>query len=537
MSVHINCFWSAKEDANRRYWRVYHSRYGDAKGKLRAELDPEDDEYLIRDVVEGEHWVTILSVNHLGIEQDWQSTEAREKIVITRSGHKATDPTTSSAGGAVAGTQVSVKATLDPPAQGDPPVQVEVVKGPDADRGQIVGRADVERDGITGDGGETSVTADMPASPGRGTGGARQTYALRLTTKAGKHPTAGVTFSAPAMDWPNHEKVTIASIVGDSLSGFSSPADTDAYEIDSTDGVRLKEYPAASAMTAGSGWGTANSGRFSAEKYGCMYMTACTVRSQIVDTNKTAPMVLDCYDEVQRKSATSGLTGLATSLLPYPYGPEADPEWSRKDIGPSWAARVLTAEGKSIQPVPRTKWWFRVGATTSALTASPWSRYSPNQLVVGPYVQVKFVVREPLGLHQLISPRVYVRGWIPWSEGSVPVGNLPTGTGASDVAIGAAVTPRHLAVSMVSGSRTLDRTYDVVLVSGDYTVTLPDPSGITDGRVYHIHKMDVSAVGAVVTSVTGTIDGVSAITLGTVHDRISVVNYSGNWFTLGTEIA
>ncbi len=406
-SYHLSVSWSAEPDLALRLWRVYLSESESDKGNLIAEAQPTERSYLIRDVTELEYHVRILAVSMAGTEEGWQKSQGNARYISTRT--KTTPSALVSAGAAKTDTSgQTVTVVVDPPAATDPPAKVEVIKGSDAETGQLVGTVEVERSGITGEQGER--TYSLPAgvvSPGRRTGGGTETLSLRAVDREGKRAGAATTVTVPHLDLANHHAVEIASIVGNTLSGISSPGSTDAWEVDATDGARLRQIPAGDDMT---GWGTGAAGILADCKFGQFYLPEAIITFDEYDLGATYAFGLECYDEARRKSAVAAWASRAGYLFRWPAFPAQDRELRDRDLGPEWAMRMTTGEGKPLRPLPSTVWEWRAG--TSTPLSGTWLPYVPGLQVYARYVQVRMTLRDPMGQHQTISPRVYVRAWI-----------------------------------------------------------------------------------------------------------------------------
>jgi hypothetical protein len=320
---------------------------------------------------------------------------------------------------------------VGPPASGEPVQRVELIRGPDAARGQLVGTVDVERQGYSGDMGErTPVTVPAPILPGRRSGGGNQTLVVRAVSRDGKNPGTAASGSVPCLDLPNHYPVVVASIVGDALSGISAPAGTDAWEVDATDGARLRVLPA--IEDADPDWGTLEAGLLSEAKLGSYFLTSAVVTCDEYDLGGTYAFVLECYDEAQRKTAAGAFATMTLAEADlYPLWPATSPpELGDQVDGPAWMSRLCTLDGRPVRPLPPMKWEVRWGDASPL--SGDWVPYVPGMRIRARYVQARVTLAEPMGLHQVICPRLCVRAWIPMdtrvatkSGGDFGTGELP----------------------------------------------------------------------------------------------------------------
>jgi hypothetical protein len=212
MNLYVS--WDSNPDAALRCWRIYLSQGAGLKGDLVTECSPETRSYVIRNLTEGEYIVRILAVSMGGTEEAWTASEAgAAKHSLTRSKSTTTPSALVSAGAGAIDTSTSAAIVFNPPASTEPKQTVELIRGPDAARGQLVGTATIERQGWSGDMGErTPVTVPMPILPGRRSGGGTQTLVVRSVCSDGKEPGTATTKTVPYLDLPNHYPVVIASI-------------------------------------------------------------------------------------------------------------------------------------------------------------------------------------------------------------------------------------------------------------------------------------------------------------------------------------
>lgn len=414
-SFHLQVSWGAQPDTALRLWRVYLSESEDDKGDLITEVQPTGRTCIIRDVTEATYWIRVLAVSVAGTEESIRRSQASVRYVATRT--RTTPSALTNAGGGKVDNSQATKVIVDPPPATDPPVKVEVIKGASAETGQLVGTVEVERSGITGEQGERQASVSIPAQPGRRTGGGTETLSIRAVDAEGKKAGAATQVTVPHLDLANHYAVEIASIVGSTLSGISSPAGTDGWEADATDGARLREIPTIANLD--SDWGTVGSGLFASQPVGAFYVTEETVTFDEYDLGTTYAFALECYDEAQRKSAAGAWSSIDVRRLKHwKLFPSGDPEIRPNDLGPEWLMRMVTIEGKPLRPLPPTKWEWRAG--TSSPLSGDWLPYVPGLQVYARYVQVRMTLRDPMGQHQTICPRAYVRAWVANDTRAIP---------------------------------------------------------------------------------------------------------------------
>lgn len=408
--------WDAEPDTNRLYWRVYLSEDSDTKGELVTEMNPTETEYVIRDGVSEEidYYVSIVPVGLGGTEGFWRGS-GRVKYEQTKSFVVPSIPDAAVGGGGGGG---RLKVWVRPVAKKDPPAKLQLIQGGDAATGKLVLEVPItSSEKVTDGDSQKAEMLDVTLLPGQRTGGAAVTYTVRPVNEAG-HPGPVTTKVVQPLDEPNATAITIASIVGNVLTNFSGAATADGWEYDGANGLQLREIPAASAMTAGSGWGTYGSGGLlDSLKLGAHYVTSATVRSKIVDLGAVKTFSLEMYDEAGRETNISSVFDTRTmASLPYVYRPSAAEGWQDRSLGPEWVSRFVTGAGESILPVEQPEWQYRIGDTVAALTGSSWIEGIPMPRIRGRHVQVSIHPKELMGVHRWIAPKVYVRAWVEHAE-------------------------------------------------------------------------------------------------------------------------
>ncbi|RKY16271.1 MAG: hypothetical protein DRQ55_18340 [Planctomycetota bacterium] len=504
-STHLAVSWDSPGDAAMKFQRVYFADTLGDKGKLQAEVDPDERDYLIRDVTEGEYWIYVLTVSYAGNEEDYKATKGKAHHVVTRlKNYNAPSALSEVAAGKVS-LSMGVSVSVDPPDKTDPPQKIEIIKGDDEFVGQLVGTVDVDRSGARGEGGQRQASVTLPAAPGRRTGGGDETLILRGVDTEGRMTGAATTRTTPHLDYPNHNPIEVSSIVGDSLTNVTAPATASALEIDATDGVRLREIPTIADITTGNGWGSPDSGLLTDVPMGCRYLPEGTIYGTIVDLGAEMTFVLEVYDEAQRESAAGYLATMKTRYARWPLNPSVEPESRNVPLGPWWANRYVRGDGKPLRPLQRTLWGVRV-SNVSDHSGVAWVAAETGMMFRGRYVQIRMTLKGPLGLHQVICPRAYARAWVPISDDGILLNIETTGS-----------------------NYTVEPGIGAVIVTATATVTLPNAGG-NEGKVIHVKS---AAAGAIVTVNTNgeNIDG-DASQLVDEFEGITVASDDTTWWVL-----
>jgi hypothetical protein len=433
--------WEAQRDATRRLWRIYLSEVETIKGKMIAEADGADTAYRIRDVPEGKWFVRVIAVNNAGTETDWKLpvvTGSTASVVVSRDKEDPSTPTNAGANQVV--NELSIQVTLDPPDENDPPQEVEVIQGPDASLGQLLTSAPAERGSETGDVGERTVTAPVPALPGRT--GTRRVLSIRGRTKAAKHPGSAVTVPITTIDYPNHDSVVVGSVVTGTLTNIYAPISTDSWEA-GTYGIRLRAHPPSTNWNGG--WGTSGSGILANEPSGSYYVREAAITVATYDLGSAKDFWLECYDEAQRDANGLALTSVASKDLAYASGPVEVDRFSGGDRNVNWAFDLFRSDGKPRRPLPKTRWQYQTSLTTNL---GDWQEYVPGARANGRYVRARMYLDEPTGFSRVEVPYAYVRAWTPHDQAPItptpphdgvlqPVGyaylGLSEGTTAQDI--------------------------------------------------------------------------------------------------------
>jgi len=507
--LHIS--WDAIGDANRREWNIYVSRNGNLKGRLVHTSRDEDRWYKwLGPVGELTYYVHVLSVNMAGIEEDWKKSAGDARITVSRAENIPSAP--SRAGAAQVAGAMGIRAVLDAPVDTDPPQVAEVIRGPSASRGQVVARFALDRDSLTGEGGTRTVSGLIPAPVGRGPSNGSFQLNVRGITSEGRYGGSAATFGAAFSDLPNYESVSLASVVGVTVSNFQAYAASAGFSYAGGDGAYLKAIPNyGSAVTAA--WGVysvsdATTTRLGDQPWGSFYVTAATIDSDRLDLGSSQSFYLECYDEAQRKTEFGILDTLTwEDAACYTYLDNEQSDLVQQGFGPAMFGRVCTLSGGRIDALPPTAWWYRAAATTTAVGAMTWTPYvgAPVRLTAR-YIDTRFRLADPVGTDQVVSPQVRVTALFPTAD-------------------------RLLAVRTVTGAYSPTRYDRTILTSSAMTLTLPDAVGHS-GRSYLVRNKDGAAALTLAHAGAGDIDGAATKTVaaGVGHTLISD---GTDWWTVG----
>ena len=467
----IRVGWNAKEDAIRRFWRIYLSERESIKGKLVAEIDGSETAYFIRNVKAGPHWVRVVAVNNANTETDWTTDVAKEgtgSIVVTRQTKAPSTPV--SAGAAPVVNELAVQVVMDPPDEDDPAQDVEVIQGSDPDLGQLVAVVPVDRGSETGEQGDRSTSAAIPHLPGRTS--ERRVLSIRGRTRGVKHAGSAVTVPITAIDYPNHDSVVAGSVVTGTLTNFPAPVSTQRWEA-GTYGVRLRENPSTASWLGG--WGTSSSGTMAAEPSGAHYMTGATLTMTTYDLGSAKDFWLECYDEAQRDGAALAMAKVASNRLEAPSNPLMIGNLDGGDRDGNWSMAMFRSDGKPYRPLERTRWQYRVGA---AEPLGDWLEYVPGVRGNARYIQARMILSEPTGFARILVPYAYVRAWTPHDQ--APITNdlphrgvlSPVGYGGLYVGEGAVAQSVGTSLITVTAFDTAMTTYGIAASVADSTLTV-----------------------------------------------------------------
>ena len=423
MALNARLTWTPSNSAFVAKQRVYASDSATHKGTLIATLSPSEYTCLIEDLDEVLYWFRVLAVSKSGVEENWRLSKAVVKHRMAKAAHQVAPITAQAqkpAVGLVDNAQ-GLRVSLDAVDKDNPPTEIEVVKGDDAETGQLVARIPVDRANPKTEFGQRH-TFTLPALPGQGAGVVTP-YTIRPVAADGKDAgpvVAGISFNVPTFKRPNHEPQELASLVTGTKSGWVTALETDKHEF-GTYGVRAKLNP---ATTNATGF-TSGSNNLGDEFSGAYYYTTVVVPTTILDMLGSKEFMLELYDQWHYDTAVGAMTFLQSGQADFPSDPAADPKGEEVEMSPFWAAHLLRSNGHPAQPHEPVFWEYRVAESIAALTAQAWQVYVPGIRLKGRYLDARMTVRNPLGYHQPVCDRAYVRAWVPWSEDHVPPQNLP----------------------------------------------------------------------------------------------------------------
>lgn len=406
--------WDAKQDALRKYWRIYLSERESDKGKLVAEVNGYDTGHVIRDVSEGKKWVRVLAVNTAGTETDWKSGPVKAStgtIVVNRK--RQAPSTTNNAGAAPVVNELGMNVVLDPPDLNDPPQSVEVIAGSDPDLGQTVSVVPVERGSETGEGGARGVRASVPTLPGRTA--TRRVVAIRGVTKGAKHAGTVTTVPITTIDYPNHDATVLGSVVTATLTNVVAADSTNRWESGSY-GVRTRANPPSTDWLGG--WGLSGSGTLASEPSGAYRMTAATITISTYDLGSSKVFWLECYDEAQTDPDNLPFDVVESRNLIQPSGPIEIENLDGGERNNNWALYTTRSNGKPRRPLPPTRWQYRYGDSEPL---GDWLEYVPGVRGNARYIQARMILAQPSGFNRVLVPYAYVRAWTPHDQ--APVSN------------------------------------------------------------------------------------------------------------------
>lgn len=532
MATNVRIDWTAEPDANRRYWRVYRSQDGEQKGKLVAEVAPGDRAYIDRNLNAGTYYWYILAVSLTGTEEDWYGHRRQASKTID---YHEVNVVVKAAGPApkvvpvlnVVNQGGVLPFQAKPVQQGAQKVKIEVIEGSSVEQGKIVATADVPSTNTPEQ--ETATPIVLPATmPGLGSG-EDKTLTLRYVSAEGRVPATTTTqVTVPYVDPPVHTSTTLSSVSGSTSTGLTSPAVTEGWE-KGTYGIRLKQIPALTAMTAGSGWGTPASGRLAGLPTGARYVTSATVTFDNYDLGSEKEFSLECFDNAARTSEYSDLATMSISESAfYPMVPTEFPFSTQFEVSPLWASAMHRMDGRPMHPSEPPRWQVRV--TSISATAGDWTDYVPMQMCRGRWVQTRMILNEPVGMSQLAVHDVQVRIWEAWSQ-LIDVSDTGQITATSASFSGDVVAARVLAatpITSVAGDGSLLTTDHFAICDGTIALAIPSASSVT-GREYVVKQ--IGAAGTVtITPNSGNIDGAASRELTSQYEVVRLVSDGSNFW-------
>jgi len=405
--------WQSTPDLGRKLWRLYVAGAADQKGKLFAEVEPDESSHVLHSLPDSTFWVRVVAVSRAGLEEEWRDSQGSAKL----SGDTlpAVPDLVDVKASAVVADPVVIQ--LSSPLPENAAATVEVLEGPDEDRAKLVAVQPVRSsDGLDLENEETErIPVQLEPGPGTGT----RTVIARPRPGAGRKPGTAESFTVPFLNPRNAYSIAIASIIGNTRVGFDAPGTSDEWTLDATDGVTLRALPTQTQATTANGWGTRNTGILRSVPRAARFMPEATLTSDEKDLGASYEFRLECSDQAQRESGATGtisrrsLRGIprnALDALSSSRWTEGDDRSSPRVSPLFYLGQLLKQNGKARRPLPAPKWEYRI--SESSLTSEPWERYVPGVRLRGRYVQVRITLLEPTGLWQVICPRLEARAWI-----------------------------------------------------------------------------------------------------------------------------
>lgn len=347
---------------------------------------------------------------------------------------------------AVADLRLAGLVAADPRQFGDDAHAIEIIEGPSPEKGTVIARVDAPSlDSADTERGVRAAMTPFPLS-GHGTA-AERTLHVRALSEDGR-PGAATPFTSLRPLPPDFEAVTIASIVGTTRTNFPAPASTAAYELDGTDGVRLKAIPLSKDATAAN-WGALSATLLNQPGY-AKFLVAATLTSDEVDLGHKLLFVLDCSAAQQRKSDT--IPSIPSRQCHWPSRPQEHPGLRNSAPSPAWNVREIMSNGKPKSPLPPPYWEVAYGDAPGPSVYVP---VVPGMWIAARYVKVRVTFREPTGLFQVIAPSLYARALV--------ARRTVAGTGVVDG--GVATETVTLATDPITGVSPFQNQFVVVVTS------------------------------------------------------------------------
>lgn len=397
------------QDAGAFATRVYASRFVDQKGWKVAEVSA-DDRAAEFDIDEGAWWFSVLRVWVSGAEDDWQAPGAPriEFNTDTLLGQTSTGAATAepaNAAAALVDSSLEARVAFDAPTPSDPPAKVQVIEGASAETGRVLAEVEAMPAGPLGADYGRQVSAAFPAE---GRPDAAKTLTLRAISRAGVPSSSPVTVTVRTPPLDQFHEVALVNISGATHTGMPTPASTDAFEYDGTDGLRLKTWPA-DGSSMGSDYGDGTTGMIAETEFGAILCNSAKVESDELDVGAVCTFRLSIVDTVARKSAAGLIGALDTPLWWLVPDPVSDVDLRVARNSPLWLARETYTGGSPRQPLRECRWEYVISDSSSVSHAdSDYRAYVPGMIVRGRYLRVRLVLYEPTGAHQIICPTASV---------------------------------------------------------------------------------------------------------------------------------
>lgn len=432
-------------------WRVYAGVDEEDKGTLVAEV-PIEARTCNVDLPEGEYVLRVVQLSRDGRESAWRNAETRRHVVT---GRGFPPPALES----VAVGQIdplTVRVLTEPATLSDAFHEIEVVELPAGvstpELGIVVGRYPAPV------GGPLAPRMMRQASPPiavEGAGGSVPTtrrLAVRGTSPYGDVGTATIRDVA-APERVRHFRVEIGSVLGNTINLISSPAATDPWELDATDGIRLRATPTVADLDAD--WGTAaewGAGGTTVagglQRFVGYYCDSAIVTTLEKDLGAECDFVLEAYVLAGRKTAAGAMATQPVSAwnteLVNPVVPEVRGRSRLEELtGPAGRMRHTRVDGSPTEPLRmhehvRVQYVVDTSAIGTPLEAD-WIDYVPGLVLHGRYVMARVKLLEPTGLHQLIVPKLVLSARIERTHddgASSPVGAVSAAPGSTRIATG-----------------------------------------------------------------------------------------------------
>lgn len=379
-------------------WRIYGSLDDPVQRGSAIAYYPADARHAEFELEEGTWYVRLLRVYKNGSEQDWSAVtptkidvQARETVPPTPTDVEVSHVETSS----------TVRISDEPPVQADTePYTQEIIDGPSAATGKLVGEASVETAGPLYPDGQRVASPTIPAEAEID---ATTRDLLVRNVSVGGTPSASVTRTVatpPDMASDFHE-IPIVLVSGATHTGLAAAGTTSPHEFDATDGIRLREFPAPASLDAD--WTTV----LYANEYFGPYVDNAFIESNEIDLGAVMTFRLSSRDTTQRKSDTAyAWSHPYAELVRLPANPMLFDRGA--ELNPNWLMREVDGDGKPRRPIrPQDcEVKYIVSASSGfAHAESDYRTYDGGKWVRGRYVRVALKLREPLGQFQLICPR------------------------------------------------------------------------------------------------------------------------------------
>lgn len=401
------------QDAHLEGWRIYASQDRARKGDLVGSAAADARECVI-DLDEDEWFVRVIAYTKAGVEDPWEGnvTNAIHQQAPSFSPDAPSAVTAPAAAAVDVGAVVQIEA--DPAPSNEPAQSLQVIEGPDAERGKLVAEVNLPAAGGVADG---QRQASMV--PVHGSSGSTRSIVTRPITKDGKPGTPSSAASVPIPERLNHEGTLLAEVnaTAGTESGFAATTGK-PYTLAAGSGFLL------SLLTYGlldSNFGNMIGGTTQLYEQNKLapYAQRQWVLSDELDLGASTTFVLEAYDEIQRVTAAGYFASIpVASLSDTPMFPAANVGARDRNVrGPEWFTREFGIDGSPRMPIrPQNTRWEYVVRGTGGLgvpAEADWKPLTPGAYITGRYVYVRFLLGDGLGMHQLKSGNVKVYARVP----------------------------------------------------------------------------------------------------------------------------